>query len=368
VAHAVHKRCANGLGDSKDAALERTKMTKSIRAMKVVATTTLPPAIENHLRQRYSFSTTTSRACCDDGFLAEVSGADALIVAPGEKIDRQLIFALPPSVRHLASYSVGLDHVDLTAVTERGISVSNTPDVLTDATADIALMLLLDAVRGASVAQRFLRNKQWHGWQPNQIWGRDLADMTLGILGYGRIGAALEERVLPLGMKVCRYGRTKGNDDAKPITTNLETFLGSCDAISIHVPSTHQTRGMINAGAIGMMRDDVILINTARGDIIDDNAVIDACKTGKIGGIGFDVFANEPNFDPRYLDVPQATLLPHIGSATTQTRQRMGEAVLLNLQSFFDGEDPQGAGPLIHQQKPHIINIGASWTGMDELF
>lgn len=310
-------------------------MSETNHMLSVVSTVALPEGIESEIRARFRFANLSLRALGPAQFLALLGKPDALIVAPGDRIDADFIAALPPSLRVIASYSVGLDHVDLRAAERQGVAVTNTPGVLTDATADIAMMLILMTVRCAHRAIGELRNGQWIGWSPDHIFGRDLAGLTLGIAGPGAIGLATATRARAFGMEIAYWGRRKveafGSISARYMPDWCE-FLASIDVLSLHVPSTDATRNLVNAEAIGRMRNDAVLINTARGDLIDDDAVLAALSDGKLAGVGLDVIRGEPNIDPRWLSAPNCVLLPHIGSATIQTRTAMGWMVIAHLE------------------------------------
>lgn len=307
----------------------------------IVVTVELPETVMERLRVRFDVRRASARQV-DEEFLRCCDGAVAIATAPVDRFDAAAIAALPASVRALVSYSVGLDHIDLAAARARGLIVTNTPDVLTDATADLAILLILSTARGASRAERSLRAGQWKGWRPSNVFGVDLRGKTLGIIGYGRIGQATAHRASAFGMRTIFYDRRgAGRKDpiAEPVA-DLGAFYSLCDIVSLHAPSTTETRGMIDRGAIAQMKSGVILVNTARGDLVVDDDVIEAARTGRISALGFDVFRGEPNFDPRYLDLPNATLLPHIGSSTLETRAAMGAKVVDNLVAVDEGRDP----------------------------
>lgn len=266
------------------------------------------------------------------------TGVAGLIVAPVDRLDAARIEALPSTLRVLASFSVGLDHIDLAAAARRGLPVTNTPDVLTEATADVAMLLIMSAVRGAGEAERLLRAGSWTGWTPRLVFGHDLAGRVLGVAGPGRIGLATARRALAFGMKLAYWGRSGAPafDAAGAVHfADFETFLGAIDVLTLHVPSTPQTRRLVNAEAIAAMRRGACIVNTGRGDLIDDAALIAALHSGQIGGAGLDVFDGEPALNPGYLGAPRITLLPHIGSATHETRLAMGRSVLASLRRYL---------------------------------
>lgn len=307
----------------------------------VVVTVELPSPVMDRLMERFEVRRASARQV-DAQFIRACDGAFAVAAAPVDRFDAAAIAALPSSVRALVSYSVGLDHVDLAAARSRGLIVTNTPDVLTDATADLAMYLILAAARGASRAERTLRAGEWKGWRPSNVFGVDVRGRTLGIIGYGRIGQATARRARAFGLRTIfldRRGAGRVDEVSEPVSA-LEAFYAACDILSLHAPSTADTRGMINAQAISQMKPGVILVNTARGDLVIDEDVIAAARDGRIGALGFDVFRGEPSFDPRYLELPNATLLPHIGSSTVETRAAMGAKVVDNLLAIAEGRPP----------------------------
>ena len=307
---------------------------------RVVVTGSLPRDVEVALATRYDVRKAELRALGAERFLAEIDEPDGLVVQPGDPVTAALIDGLPPSVRVVASYSVGLDHVDLAAAEWRGLPVTNTPDVLTDATADTAMLLILGALRGATPASALLRSGDWSGWQPSQVFGRDLAGRTLGVLGAGRIGTATARRAAAFGMHLVYWsGRSRSAEieaaGAEPVE-DFGAFLRRSEVLSLHAPSTSETKGLIDASVLAQLPDGAVLVNTARGDLIVDEDVIAAARFGKLFGIGPDVFADEPDLHPGYLELPNAFLLPHVGSATIETRAAMGRKVLEGLARHLD--------------------------------
>jgi lactate dehydrogenase-like 2-hydroxyacid dehydrogenase len=306
----------------------------------VISTVALPEGVEGEIRSRFRFSNLSLRSLGPARFLALLGEPDALIVAPGDRIDADLIDGLPSSLRVIASYSVGLDHVDFGAAERRGIVVANTPGVLTDATADVAVMLILMTVRCAPRAMAELRDGKWAGWSPDHIFGRDLAGLTLGIAGPGAIGLATAQRAKAFGMTVAYWGRRRAeafDAMAARYLPDWDEFAASVDVLSLHVPSTEATRNLVDARTISRLRGGAVLINTARGDLIDDDAVLAALASGKLAGVGLDVIRGEPAIDPRWLSAPNCVLLPHIGSATIETREAMGRIVIANIDRHLIG-------------------------------
>ena len=267
--------------------------------------------------------------------------ADALVVNAADRLDAERIKALGPRLKVIATFSVGYEHIDLTAAAARGITVTNTPGVLTEATADIAMLLILGGSRRASEGMAELRTKSWTGWTPTHLMGRQIGGKTLGILGLGRIGLATATRAEAFGMRVIYTGRRPSTETAAAgfeYVEDLETFLGRTDVLSIHCPLTAETHHLLSKDRIAQLPKGAIVINTARGPIIDDAALIDAAKSGHIYAVGLDVFDGEPAINPGYLELPNAFLLPHLGSATLETRTAMGNLVLDNVEVVLAGK------------------------------
>ncbi len=304
----------------------------------IVVAAVLPSAVEAVFVDRYGARILPLGATAPADFAATIDGAQIIVPAVGVRVDRPLIEALPPSVRLIANFGAGTDHIDLAAAAARGLMVSNTPDVLTAATADIAMLLILAALRGASEAERELRAGDWHGWTPADIRGHDLAGRCLGIWGFGRTGRATAARAAAFGMDVVYHGRGRHQEEAGArFIADRSAFLSEVDVLSLHMPATSETRGVLDRATIARLKPGAVVINTARGDLIDDDALIDALESGQVGAVGLDVFAGEPAFNPRWLGAPRTVLLPHIGSATDETRMAMGLRVVANIEAFLAG-------------------------------
>ena len=274
---------------------------------------------------------------------AAADGFDGLLITPAEKMTAENIRKLPESIRIIATFSVGYDHIDVPAAVARGLAVTNTPDVLTAATADIAMLLMLGAARGASWGERMVRADKWRNWSPTFPLGNDVSGQRLGILGMGRIGQALAHRARAFDMTIHYHGRSRLEPEREQGATyhaSLDDMLPHCDFLSVHCASTAETRGIINEHAINLMPANAIVVNTSRGDVVDDDALITALQSGRLAAAGLDVFRNEPDIDPRYRTLDNAFLLPHLGSATRQTRSAMGHRAVDNLEAFFAGKTP----------------------------
>ena len=268
---------------------------------------------------------------------------DALAPTVSDQITADIIAAgAGGSGRLIANYGVGVNHIDLSAAASAGLAVSNTPGVLTDATADLALTLMLMVSRRAGEGERELRAGEWHGWRPTHLMGRSLSGKTLGIIGMGRIGKAVAYRAaLGFGMKIIFYNRSKvtgiSGYEAKQID-DLDLLCAQSDFISLHCAASADTFHILNEDRLQLMQSHAYVINTARGDVVDEAALLRALQSGSIGGAGLDVFQGEPDIHPDVLTAPNTVLLPHLGSATVETRTAMGLKVVENARAFFAGE------------------------------
>jgi lactate dehydrogenase-like 2-hydroxyacid dehydrogenase len=259
--------------------------------------------------------------------LQNIAGVDAILCTPIDRFDASLIARLPEAVKVIATFSVGLEHIDLAAAAARNIAVCNTPDVLSTATAELALTLMLMAARRAGEGERLLRAGGWTGFSPVFHLGRGVAGKTLGIFGMGRIGRELAEMARGLNMKVHYRNRTRLSPELEAGAVYHDddaTFLGAIDFLSINAPGGAGTLHWLNAERIEMLRPHAIVVNTGRGSTVDDEALIHALRSGRVLAAGLDVFNNEPKIHPGYYALENAVLLPHIGSATVETRDAMG--------------------------------------------
>ena len=275
--------------------------------------------------------------------LEKAVGADAILCCISEKYDAELINALPDSVKILSAFSVGTDHIALDAARERGIRVANTPDAVTISTAEIAMLLIIGAAHRAGEGERMVRNRSWPGWEPMQLLGTRLNGKRLGILGLGKIGQAVAKRAQAFDMEIHYHSRNRLAVPEEQGALYHETFdslLGVSDVLSLHAPSTPQTRHCINSAAIGKLPEGAILVNTARGDLVVDEDVIAALKSGRLKAAGLDVYAGEPDIHEGYYELENAFLLPHMGTSTLEARNEMGFAALDNIDAVLAGRDP----------------------------
>jgi glyoxylate reductase len=278
-------------------------------------------------------------------FLKQVAIADGIIATPGvtTKIDRETIDA-GSKLRIVSSYSVGYDHIDLEYATEKGIMVTNTPGVLTDATADMAFGLLLASARRIGEGERLMRSGKGCNWGPKLLVGQQVAGSSLGIIGLGRIGTAMAERAAGFGMKIFYTGRSRKQDAEKKLGIkyiSLHDLLTTCDFVSIHCPLTPETKGLIGKKELRMMKETAILVNTSRGPVVDQDAITTALKEKWIAGAGLDVFRKEPlDPDDPLTGLENVVLAPHLGSATVKTRNDMAVMAVSNLLAGLSGEVP----------------------------
>lgn len=258
--------------------------------------------------------------------------ADALVATPRFRVDAELL-AAAPRLRVVANAVVGVDHVDLAACRARGIRVTNTPGVLTDATADLAFALILAVARRLREGEALARSGRWDGWKPTELLGISLAGKVLGIYGAGRIGRAVARRGEAFGMVPLLFGRESGEAE-------FEELLARSDVISLHAPLTERTRGRFSRDVLFRMKPGALLVNTARGALVDEEALADALAAGRLGGAGLDVHANEPRICPALAARSDVVLLPHIGSATKETRLTMARLACEEVLRAFDGLEP----------------------------
>lgn len=313
----------------------------------VVLTRAWPAAVEAHLAERYALSRNEEDAPFSQAALrAALASADALCPTVTDRLDARLLEAPDIRVGIIASYGVGYDHIDLDAARARGITVTNTPEVLTDCTADLAMALLLAAARRVGEGERHVRAGAWEGWRPMHLLGAKVAGKTLGLIGFGRIGRAVARRAhFGFGMRVLFHDPLPPPADVAEAVgatagASLEAVLEAADFVSLHCPATAATRHLMNAERLARMPAHAFLINTSRGDVVDQAALAAALQGGGLAGAGLDVHEDEPRVAPALLALENVVLLPHLGSASVETRVAMGLRVAANLDAFFAGAEP----------------------------
>lgn len=307
-------------------------------AVRVVSTSALPIDLRAQLTAALPGTTVDVPAVGHVGLAGvDLAGADALVCLLLDKIDAGVL-AAAPQLKVIANCAVGVDNIDLAAAARAGVVVTNTPDVLTEATAELAFALILAVARRVGEGERLMRSGAWTGWALDQLLGVQLLGKTLGIVGYGRIGQALGRRALGFGMRVIYSGPRDVPGPAARV--DVDELFATADVVSLHCPLTPATRRLVNAERLARMKHTAILVNTARGDIVDEGALIDALTAGQLFGAGLDVFVGEPGIDPALRTCPRLTLAPHIGSATTEARTAMAQLCADAVIAVLSGRRP----------------------------
>lgn len=302
------------------------------------------PAVEAALHQRFALTVNQDDSILPAATIAQrARGAEVLFVSATETLDAATIAALAPRLRTIATLSVGFNHIDLAAARAAGVRVLHTPDVLSDACAEIALMLLLNACRRGYEADRMVRSDAWPGWAPTQLLGMGLVGRRLGIFGMGRIGRAIAQRARPFGLAIHYHNRTPLADGLAEGATyhdSLDGLMAASDILMVAAPGAPALRGAIDARRLALMPRGGVLVNISRGDLVDDAALIAALQNGQLRGAGLDVFAGEPAIHPGYRQLDNVFLSPHIGSATHETRDAMGWLLIHGIEALARGETP----------------------------
>lgn len=311
----------------------------------VLVTRKLPDAVENRLRRDYDPILNPEDALySSDEIIERAKGADAILPCHTEKFTAEVIARLPESVRVIANFSVGYDHVDIDAAKARGLIVTNTPDVLSDATAELTMLLMLGAARRASEGERLVRTREWKDWSPSFMVGTQVTGKRLGIIGFGRVGRVVAKRARGFDMEVHYHNRRRVPPELEEgaiYHATPEDLMPYCDFLTLHCVASAETTGLLNAERIALLPDGAIVVNASRGAVIDDIALIAALKSGKLAAAGLDVYNNEPDIHPEYRELSNVFLMPHIGSATRETRDAMGFRALDNLDAIFAGREPR---------------------------
>ncbi|MGE7204062.1 2-hydroxyacid dehydrogenase [Sphingomonas sp. NPDC019816] len=305
----------------------------------------LPPAVEEVLSTRLGATLNAQDVPLGRDALADaMRHCDVLVPTITDRIDADLFAIDGLRVKLIANFGAGVDHIDLAAAKRAGVVVTNTPDALTDATAELAILLMLMAARRAGEGERELRAGDWTGWRPTHLIGIGLTGRVLGLVGFGRIAQATAARARGLGMTIRYYSRSAADPAAVAAlgaerVESLAELARVSDVVSLHVPGGAATRHMIDAAFLGAMRPDAILVNTARGPVVDEAALAEALAAGTIAAAGLDVYEREPEVHAGLLAHPRSVLLPHLGSATTETRTAMGMQAIANIDAFLAGRD-----------------------------
>ena len=305
----------------------------------VLVTRRLPETVEARLRRDYNARfNENDHLYSREEMLTKAEGTDALLITMEDQMDGNLVSRLPQSVKMIATFSAGFDHIDVRAAVARGIAVTNTPGVLTDATADLTILLLLGASRRATEGQELVRGGTWNDPRPMELLGWQLTGKILGIYGMGRIGQAVARRANAFGMKIHYSNLHRLSADVEGTAifhADADELLALSPFLTLHAPATGQTNRFLNARTIQLLPKGAVIVNAARGSLVDDEALIAALRTGRVAAAGLDVYEGEPHVNAGYRTLPNTFLLPHLGTATIETRTRMGMVALDNLDAHF---------------------------------
>lgn len=326
--------------------LDRRSVHRSCPHPRVIVTRELADPVM--VRMEALFDTTNNRgdtAMDRDRLAAAMAECDVLVPTVTDQIDAPLIAGAGDRLRLIANYGAGVNHIDLMAARARGIIVTNTPGVLTEDTADITMALIVSVPRRLAEGEKLVRSGAWHGWSPGGMLGRRIGGKALGIVGMGRIGQAVARRARAFGLSIHYHNRrrlpaTLEADLGAIWHADLDAMLGTIDVLTIHTPRNRDSEGLIDRRRIALMRSHVFVINTSRGGIVDEDALIDALEAGRLAGAGLDVWKHEPAIDPRLLALPNVVMTPHMGSATIEGRLATGDKVIANIRMWADGHRP----------------------------
>ncbi|MEK7343706.1 MAG: D-glycerate dehydrogenase [Pseudomonadota bacterium] len=313
---------------------------------RVIVTRRLPPNVEARMADLFDASFNVGDVAMSRAELARaMAQCDVLVPTIGDTIDAALIAGAPDRLQLIASFGSGVDHIDLVAARKKGIIVTNTPGVLTEDTADMTMALILSVPRRLAEGEKLVRSGEWRGWSPSGMLGHRIGGKKLGIIGMGRIGRAVARRARAFGLSVAYNNRHRlpfevEQEHEAQWQEDVDTLLAASDIVSIHCPLNADSRSLIDARRIALMRPDAYLINTSRAEITDEPALIAALEEGRIAGAGLDVYAHEPAVDPRLMALSNVVLLPHMGSATFEGRDATGARVIANIRTWVDGHRP----------------------------
>ncbi|MEK9676845.1 MAG: D-glycerate dehydrogenase [Rhodospirillaceae bacterium] len=311
---------------------------------KMIVTRRMPDAVEAQMQDLFDATLNYEDApLTKDQLIAAVKAADILAPTVTDQLTAEVINEAGPQLKLIANFGVGVNHIDLGAAKAKGIAVTNTPDVLTEDTADLTMALILMVRRRLGEGERMVRAKAWPGWTPTQLMGQRVTSKKLGIIGMGRIGAAVAHRARGFDMEIHYHNRSRTDAaiEAELQATywdDLDAMLAEVDIVSINSPHTQETANLLNRDRLSKMKPGAYLVNTARGGIVDEKALLDMIKSGAIGGAGLDVFDGEPAVNPAFLEMDEVVLLPHLGSATVEGRVDMGEKVIANALAMLAGD------------------------------
>ena len=314
---------------------------------KVIVTRRLPAPVEARMSDLFDVTLNPDDRPMDRAALAAaMAGCDVLVPTVTDDLDADLIGAAPDRLRMIANFGNGVDHIDLAAARGKGIIVTNTPGVLTEDTADMAMALILTTPRRFIEGDNIARSGEWPGWSPTFLLGRRIGGKQLGIVGMGRIGQAIARRARAFGLTIAYHNRHRlpvaAEEESGAIWyDDLDRLMAESDILSLNCPLNADSRHLIDARRIALMKPSAFLINTARAELCDEEALIEALEQGRIAGAGLDVYHDEPHIDPRLLALPNVVTLPHMGSATHEAREATGEKVIANIRTWVDGHRPR---------------------------
>jgi glyoxylate reductase len=312
----------------------------------VVVTRKLPDVIETRLMELFETRLNRDdRPMSQAEIIESVKTADVLVPTVTDHIDKTVLTNAGPRLKLIASFGTGVDHIDLATARQRGISVTNTPGVLTEDTADMTMALILAVPRRLTEGERVIRTGKWQGWGPTMMLGHRIWGKRLGIIGMGRIGQAVAKRAMGFGLSIHYHNRRRVHKDIEAeleatYWESLDQMLAHMDIVSINCPHTPATYHLLNARRLDLMKTTSYIVNTSRGEVIDENALARKIAAGQISGAGLDVFEHEPAINPKLMELDNVVLLPHMGSATIEGRVDMGEKVIINIKTFVDGHAP----------------------------
>ena len=313
----------------------------------VFLTRKLPDSTETRMRELFDTRLNETDLPMSDAELRDVvKKADVLVPTVTDRIDADLIAAAGDQLKLIASFGTGVDHIDLAAARARGITVTNTPGVLTEDTADVALALMLAVPRRIAEGDKVARAGDWNGWSPTGMLGHRINGKRLGIIGMGRIGSAVARRARGFGLSIHYHNRKPAHPETEAeleatYWESLDQMLSRVDIVSVNCPHTPATHRMLSRERLELMQPSAYLVNTSRGEVVDEDALADLLAKRHIAGAGLDVYADEPNITPSLMALSNVVLLPHIGSATIEGRLEMGDKVIINIQTFWDGHAPR---------------------------
>ena len=313
---------------------------------RVVVTRHLMPSVEARMAELFDATLNSDdQPLSSDQLSAAMQTCDVLVPTVTDRIDEALLNSAGEQLKLIANFGAGTDHIDLEAAARRKILVTNTPGVFTDDTADIAMEMIIGIPRRVREGVALVRRGEWTGWAPSALLGRKLGGKVLGIVGMGRIGQAVAHRAHAFGLEIAYHNRKRLPEAVERIfgaryVPDLDTLLEEADILSLHCPASKDTQHLLDERRIGLMKEGACLINTARGDLVDQEAMIAALESGRLAGAGLDVYPDEPQVDERLLKIPNVMTLPHIGSATREGRENSGHKVIANIRMWADGHRP----------------------------